>query len=55
MKLIINLNKNEILQRVKAKAHKKGVTDLSNKGNDASKFAYNEQAGDDEADQFVLM
>lgn len=55
MKLLINLNKSEILQRVKAKAHKKGITDLSIKGNDASKYAYNEQAGDDEADQFVLM
>lgn len=55
MKLTISLNKAEILQRVKVKAHKKGVTDLASKGNDAAKLAYNEQAGDDDNDQFLLM
>lgn len=40
---------------MKAKAHKRGTTDIASQGDKAVKYAYNEQAGDDENDTFLLL
>lgn len=55
MEIKLTFSKQEILQRVKAKAHKRGTTDIASQGDKAVKYAYNEQAGDDENDTFLLL
>ena len=55
MEIKLTFSKQEILQRVKSKTHKKGTTDIADKGDKAVKYAYNEQAGDDENDTFLLL
>lgn len=58
MEIKLLLSKKEILQRVKAKSHFKGVADLaanSAKTTEAVRFTYNEQAGDDPNSDFLLL
>lgn len=56
MEIKLVLSKEEILQRVKAKSHIKGVGDMASKQNtDSVRFAHNEQAGDDKDSDFLLL
>lgn len=56
MEIKLVLSKNEILQRVKAKSHIKGVGDMASKQNaDNVRYAHNEQAGDDKDSDFLLL
>lgn len=58
MEIKLSLSKKEILQRVKAKTHIKGVADLAAnaaKTTEAVRYSYNEQAGDDPNSDFLLL
>lgn len=56
MEIKLVLSKKEILQRVKAKSHIKGVSDMASKENaDNVRYAHNEQAGDDKDSDFLLL
>ena len=56
MEIKLVLSKEEILQRVKAKSHIKGVSDMaSNQNSDNVRKAHNEQAGDDKDSDFLLL
>lgn len=56
MEIKLVLSKEEILQRVKAKSHIKGVSDMASKqDSDSVRKAHNEQAGDDKDSDFLLL
>jgi hypothetical protein len=56
MEIKLLLSKEEILQRVKAKTKLKGYADMASKQNaDSARYAHNEEAGDDEDSQFLLL
>lgn len=56
MEIKLQLSKEEILQRVKAKTKLKGIADMASKQNaDTVRYAHNEEAGDDADSQFLLL
>lgn len=56
MEIKLQLSKEEILQRVKAKTKMKGYADMASKETaDSIRYAHNEEAGDDPDSQFLLL
>lgn len=56
MEIKLVLSKNEILQRVKAKSHIKGVSDMNeNESVNSVRKTYTQQAGDDPDSDFLLL
>lgn len=56
MEIKLVLSKNEILQRVKAKSHIKGVSDMNEKESvNSVRKTYTQQAGDDPDSDFLLL
>src|SRR5574344_1203126 len=55
MEITLKFSKTEIIQLFKSITHKRGAAELAADGDKAVKVAYNEQAGESETDNFIIM
>ena len=55
MEITLKFSKTEIIQLFKSITHNRGAAELAADGDKAVKVAYNEQAGESETDNFIIM